>query len=126
MPLHLVGSLANLHVRCPTVDEVKDDFLRRIGLSLPYGWDPYEQDTLSVSAVTSKVCQTSHLLSTFSFNSIALLRSNTRSAISPELLYSLWGIGLDTTRQILRATTQEYTRSTDNLNRRYKTTHHHS
>ena len=49
-----------------------------------------------------------------------------RQTISDEDLMKRWGVGKETARQTLHATWQEYTRSTDNLTRRFKTTRVHS
>lgn len=52
--------------------------------------------------------------------------SNKKQAITPEDLVLRWGIRIQTARLTLASTYQEYTRATDVLTRRLKTSRAHS
>ena len=54
------------------------------------------------------------------------LRTSRKGSITPENLAFCWGIGINAARLTLQSTYQEYTRSADNLTRRFKTARVHS
>jgi len=128
MPLHFNGPLAYLNVRRPIASEVSNTDLQRIELTSPHGWDPYGVDSLSDSNQQSRplhVCPVSTFLSN-ALRSLSIINTSKNRTITPEDLMRRWGIGIDTARRTLRSTYQEYTRSADNLSRRFKTARVHS
>ena len=128
LPLLLKGPLAYLPIRRPTKYEVQDTNLQHIVLTSPHGWDPYGVDCFSSTDNTQNLyqsCQVSTFLSR-PLHQLNILYTTKHRSITPEDLMSRWGIGLETSRRTLRSTYQEYTRSADNLTRRFKTARVHS
>ena len=128
MPLSFNGPLAYLNIRRPTKLEVSNCDLQRIELTSPHGWDPYGVDSLSTLNQQSRpfqVCQVSNYLSS-TLRTLFILNTSKNNSITPEDLMRRWGIGIDTARRTLQSTYQEYTRSADNLTRRFKTARVHS
>ena len=122
MALHFNGPLAYLNIRYPTSTEVSNHDLQRIELTLPHGWVPYGVDSLTTYNQQSKpfqVCTVSSSLSN-ALRSLFVLNTSRNRTITPEYLMRRWGIGIDTVRRTLKFTHQEYTRSSNNLTRRYK------
>ena len=127
LPLKMRGPLVYLPVRRPSLPELNNDNLRVLELTSPHGWDPYAEDTISTQNMLHFTygCKISTFLSKNSRLLGRLLSSHKRN-LSPSILAARWGIGIETARLTLNATYQEYTRSTDNLHRRFKTARVHS
>ena len=127
LPLHMKGPLAYLPVRRPSISEVDNDNLRTLQLTSPHGWDPYATDSFSIQHMISMAygCRISTFLTKHN-RLLNRLTSSTRGQISASDLSQRWGIGIETARLTLASTYQEYTRSADNLTRRFKTARVHS
>ena len=127
LPLKMRGPLSFLQVRRPTSSEVQDSNLQILQLTSPHGWDPYCTDTISTQHMLhfKYGCNISTFL-TKHHRILFRLQSTSKKTLTPSLLATRWGIGIETARLTLNSTYQEYTRSTDNLTRRFKTARVHS
>ena len=124
-PLLLRGPLTYLPIRRPSKNEIGNSELQVISLTSPHGWDPYGIDSLRTLNSTT-ICPISHHLTSSLLRNLQPVQIRSRGAISPEDLVSRWGIGIETARSTLLSTYQEYTRETENLSRRFKTSRAHS
>ena len=123
------GPLAYLPIRRPLTHELVNEDLITVCLTSPHGWDPYGGDSLSLynaDNLSDNSCSISKFLSQSFNRSITNISSNQRQVISIEDVMKRWGVENEMARQTLMATWQEYTRSTDNLNLRFKTARVHS
>ena len=129
IPLHMHGPLSHFNARRPTFQEMNDENLQTICMTSSHGWDPYGSDSLSFydpSRLTINTCRVSFFLSTFPLNNIYHVSSSKKGSISVDDLMKRWGIGKHSATLTLQSTLQEYTRSADNLSRRFKTARVHS
>ena len=129
LPLLMNGPLAYLPIRRPTITELTDESRHHICMTSPHGWDPYGDDSITPynsATLQDYSCAISTFLSRPLKNLILNVSSNQRQVITLEQLMSRWGVGKETAKRTLNATWQEYTRATDNLTRRFKTTRVHS
>ena len=127
LPLKMRGPLSYLPVRRPTTAELTNSQLLVLELTSPHGWDPYSNDSISTQHMLNYKygCSISTFLTTSTCSLYRLTSTNKRN-LTPSILAQRWGIGIETARLTLNSTYQEYTRSTDNLHRRFKTVRVHS
>jgi len=127
LPLKMRGPLSYLSIRRPTISEVQNSELQVLQLTSPHGWDPYSTDAISTQHMLHFQfgCRISTFL-TKNNRILSRLTSNSKKTLTPSILAQRWGIGIETARLTLNSTYQEYTRSTDNLTRRFKTARVHS
>ena len=129
IPLQMNGPLMELTVRRPTLGEITNDDIQTIILTSPHGWDPYGDDSISsyniATVMRNMPLETSSFLSIMP-QKVNMLGSTKKRAITIENLMERWGVGKETAKNTLECTWQEYTRSTDNLTRRFKTARVHS
>ena len=121
------GPLSYLPIRCPTTSEVQNSDLQVLQLTSPHGWDPYSTDAISTQYMLhfKYGCSVSTFL-TKTHRMLSRLSTNSKKNLTPSDFAQRWVIGIETARLILNSTYQEYTRSTDNLTRRFKTARVHS
>ena len=127
LPLKMRGPLSYLSIRRPTISEVQNSELQVLQLTSPHGWDPYSTDAISTQHMLHFQfgCRISTFL-TKNNRILSRLSSNSKKTLTPSILAQRWGIGIETARLTLNSIYQEYTRSTDNLSRRFKTARVHS
>ncbi len=123
-PLDMNGPLMHLSVRRPNLDELTNNELQVVTFTSPHGWDPYGNDSVTSynlnSIRVSQPWDNLNLATTLPREITALGITRNRS-ITVEDLMNRWGICKETARVTLESTWQEYTRSADNLTRRFKT-----
>ena len=128
-PLEMNGPLMELHVRRPSLDEITNEDLQVITFTSPHGWDPYGEDSIASYNVNS-VLRAQPWTNTSSISMICrknnALGFTKKKSITVEDLMKRWGIGKESALITLQSTWQEYTRSADNLTRRFKTARVHS
>jgi len=108
LPLKLRGPLSFLQVCRPTSSEVQDSTLQILQLTLPHDWDPYCTDTISTQYMLHFTLGCN--ISTFLIKHhciLSRLQSTSKKMLTPSLLATCWGIGIETAQLMLNSTYQE-------------------
>ena len=118
-----------VHVHRPTLSEVTNEDLQLITLTSPHGWDPYGDDSVSsyqINSIAKILPWGNPTITSMIYCKANLLGTTKRRSITVDNLMDRWGVGKETAKVTLESTWQEYTRSIDNLTRRFKSARVHS